>query len=219
MQSSPDCVISKTAVGMASITIRKLSDETKERLRAGAERRGSSLAALVRSILDQAAQDLEAASASRFPRDLIAIFKRVLFEAEKRFTVEPVHCQQASGGQLSYDLWNSTEGFVCEDIGIEPRVARFEVIIKFFAKTGGEKEKEKKACHKFRVTNAHQKVVEGWLCCCRGKDNCNQGLRPGKGTGTPDWKNLMGNSHAARIPLPILLHSITFLYSLAAHFI
>ncbi|MBT6274596.1 MAG: hypothetical protein HOI95_10735 [Chromatiales bacterium] len=58
---------------MASITIRKLSNETKERLRARAERHGSSLEGLVRSILDQAAQDLVPASKSRFPRDLINI--------------------------------------------------------------------------------------------------------------------------------------------------
>ncbi len=60
---------------MASITIRKLSNETKERLRARAERHGSSLEALVRSLLDQAAQDLVPAPTSRFPRDLIAIFE------------------------------------------------------------------------------------------------------------------------------------------------
>ena len=58
---------------MASITIRKLSDETKERLRARADRHGSSLEALVRSILDQAAQELDPAPTSRFPHNLIAI--------------------------------------------------------------------------------------------------------------------------------------------------
>ncbi|NKC13961.1 MAG: hypothetical protein GKR94_17765 [Gammaproteobacteria bacterium] len=58
---------------MASITIRNLSTETKERLRARAERHGSSLEALARSILDQAAQDFIPASLPRFPRDLIAM--------------------------------------------------------------------------------------------------------------------------------------------------
>ena len=42
---------------MASITIRRLSDESKERLRKRAERSGCSLEALARSILDQAAHE------------------------------------------------------------------------------------------------------------------------------------------------------------------
>lgn len=58
---------------MASITIRKLSDETKERLRARADRHGSSLEAFVRAILDQAAQDLDPVPTSRFPHNLIAL--------------------------------------------------------------------------------------------------------------------------------------------------
>ena len=56
---------------MASITIRNLSAESKARLRQCAEQRGWSLEALVRSILDQAAE--EASSAGRFPHDLIAL--------------------------------------------------------------------------------------------------------------------------------------------------
>ncbi len=42
---------------MASITVRRLSDESKERLRKRAERSGCSLEALARSILDQAAHE------------------------------------------------------------------------------------------------------------------------------------------------------------------
>ena len=59
---------------MASITIRKLSPESKERLRRRAERSGCSLEALVRSILDQAASD-EPAPAPGFPHDLIAVLE------------------------------------------------------------------------------------------------------------------------------------------------
>ena len=56
---------------MASITIRNLSAESKERLRQRAEQRGCSLEALVRSILDQVAE--EAAISTGFPDDLIAV--------------------------------------------------------------------------------------------------------------------------------------------------
>ncbi len=56
---------------MASITIRNLSAESKARLRRRAEQRGCSLEALVRSILDRAAE--ETPSADRFPHNLIAL--------------------------------------------------------------------------------------------------------------------------------------------------
>ena len=56
---------------MASITIRNLSPESKAKLRRHAERRGCSLEALARSILDQAAEDTSAAPG--FPDDLIAL--------------------------------------------------------------------------------------------------------------------------------------------------
>ena len=57
---------------MASITVRNLSEESKARLRRHAERRGCSLEALVRSILDQAAA-VDPAPAARFPHDLMAV--------------------------------------------------------------------------------------------------------------------------------------------------
>ena len=56
---------------MASITIRNLSAESKTRLRQHAERRGCSLEALVRSILDRAAEEVP--SPGRFPHNLIAL--------------------------------------------------------------------------------------------------------------------------------------------------
>ena len=56
---------------MASITIRNLSPESKAKLRRRAERRGCSLEALARSILDQAAEDTSVATG--FPDDLIAL--------------------------------------------------------------------------------------------------------------------------------------------------
>ena len=56
---------------MASITIRNLSSESKERLRLRAASRGCSLEALVRSILDQAACD--PVSQPQFPHNLMAI--------------------------------------------------------------------------------------------------------------------------------------------------
>ena len=56
---------------MASITIRNLSAESKERLRERAESRGCSLEALARSILDQAAY--APPPSTGFPRDLIAL--------------------------------------------------------------------------------------------------------------------------------------------------
>ena len=58
---------------MASITIRNLSQESKERLRRRAARRGCSLEALVRSILDSAAE--EAIVSTGFPHDLIAVIE------------------------------------------------------------------------------------------------------------------------------------------------
>ena len=56
---------------MASITIRDLSAESKARLRQRAQQRGCSLEALVRSILDAAAE--EASPAARFPHNLLAL--------------------------------------------------------------------------------------------------------------------------------------------------
>ena len=56
---------------MASITIRNLSAESKARLRRHAEQRGCSLEALLRSILDRAAE--EAPAADSFPHNLIAL--------------------------------------------------------------------------------------------------------------------------------------------------
>lgn len=56
---------------MASITIRNLSAESKERLRLSAKQRGCSLEALARSILDAAAED--SVTASNFPHDLISM--------------------------------------------------------------------------------------------------------------------------------------------------
>ena len=57
---------------MASITIRNLSVESKERLRRRAARSGCSLEALVRSIFDQAAAE-EPDTSARFPHDLVAV--------------------------------------------------------------------------------------------------------------------------------------------------
>ena len=57
---------------MASITIRNLSAESKERLRRSAKRRGCSLEALARSILDTAAAE-DPAVAPDFPHDLISM--------------------------------------------------------------------------------------------------------------------------------------------------
>ena len=57
---------------MASITIRRLSDESKERLRRRAERSGCSLEALVRSILDQAAHE-PIESTPPYPYNLMAV--------------------------------------------------------------------------------------------------------------------------------------------------
>ncbi len=56
---------------MASITIRNLSQETKERLRQRANQRGCSLEALVRSILDSATVHTKADS--NFPYNIIAL--------------------------------------------------------------------------------------------------------------------------------------------------
>ena len=56
---------------MASITIRNLSDESKERLRQKAKSAGLSLESLARSILDHAATASD--TASPFPHDLIAL--------------------------------------------------------------------------------------------------------------------------------------------------
>ena len=57
---------------MASITIRNLSVESKERLRRRAARSGRSLEALARSSLDQAAAE-EPDPSARFPNDLVAV--------------------------------------------------------------------------------------------------------------------------------------------------
>lgn len=56
---------------MASITVRNLSAESKARLKRRAEERGCSLEGLVRSILDQAAEEVP--TANRFPHNLIAL--------------------------------------------------------------------------------------------------------------------------------------------------
>ena len=61
---------------MASITIRRLSDESKERLRKRAERSGCSLEALARSILDRAAHDTpEPPEPERFPYNLMSVIE------------------------------------------------------------------------------------------------------------------------------------------------
>jgi len=57
---------------MASITIRNLSAESKERLRRRAAHSGRSLEALARSILDQATAE-EPAASTGFPHDLVAV--------------------------------------------------------------------------------------------------------------------------------------------------
>ena len=56
---------------MASITIRNLSPESKARLRRRAEKRGCSVEALVRSALDQAAEEVPPTAG--FPHNLIAL--------------------------------------------------------------------------------------------------------------------------------------------------
>ena len=77
---------------MASITIRNLSTESKARLRHRAEQRGCSLEALVRSILDDAAE--QAPPTGRFPHDLIALLEPGKdidgFISEHRQPQEPV---------------------------------------------------------------------------------------------------------------------------------
>ena len=77
---------------MASITVRNLSAESKSRLRRRAEQRGCSLEALVRSILDHAAE--ETSPAGRFPHNLIALVEPgediEPFIREHRQTQEPV---------------------------------------------------------------------------------------------------------------------------------
>ena len=80
---------------MASITIRNLSVESKERLRQRAAHSGRSLEALVGSILDQAAAGEPAASA-RFPHDLVAI-------AEPGEDIEP-HIRAFDQPQPSVEL-------------------------------------------------------------------------------------------------------------------
>ena len=59
---------------MASITIRRLSPESKERLRKRAERSGCSLEALARSILDRAAHEPNE-SAPPYPYNLMAVLE------------------------------------------------------------------------------------------------------------------------------------------------
>ena len=56
---------------MASITVRNLSAESKERLRQRARLSGCSLESFVRALLDQAAR--APIPKSRFPHDLIAL--------------------------------------------------------------------------------------------------------------------------------------------------
>lgn len=58
---------------MASITIRNLSAESKERLRQRADQRGCSLETLARSILDEAAG--EPVQSTRFPHDLMEVIE------------------------------------------------------------------------------------------------------------------------------------------------
>ena len=58
---------------MASLTIRRLSDDTKERLRLRAVQSGCSLEALARTILDRAAEETASRPKGRtFPYNLIA---------------------------------------------------------------------------------------------------------------------------------------------------
>ena len=57
---------------MDNITTRRLSEESKERLRKRAERSGCSLEALARSILDQAAHE-PIESTPPFPYNLMAV--------------------------------------------------------------------------------------------------------------------------------------------------
>lgn len=56
---------------MASITVRNLSAESKERLRKRAQSSGLSLESFVRGLLDQAAE--VPIAPSQFPHDLIAL--------------------------------------------------------------------------------------------------------------------------------------------------
>lgn len=58
---------------MASITIRNLSAESKERLRRRADQRGCSLETLARSILDEAAGETD--QSTRFPHDLMEVIE------------------------------------------------------------------------------------------------------------------------------------------------
>ena len=58
---------------MPSITVRNLSAESKARLQHTAQLRGCSLEALVRSILDHAAE--EPSTAESFPHNLIALLE------------------------------------------------------------------------------------------------------------------------------------------------
>lgn len=79
---------------MASITIRNLSDESKERLRIRAQSQGISLESLARSLLDQAAH--ASAASSRFPHDLVAL-------VEPGQDIDPLialHDQPQSGVEL-----------------------------------------------------------------------------------------------------------------------
>lgn len=77
---------------MASITIRNLSAESKARLRRRAEQHGCSLEALVRSLLDAAAE--QAAPTGSFPHNLIALVEPgddiESFICEHRQPQEPV---------------------------------------------------------------------------------------------------------------------------------
>ena len=58
---------------MTSLTVRRLSEDTKKRLERQAERSGRSLEALVRAILDRAVQDVPDEPKARFPYDLLAV--------------------------------------------------------------------------------------------------------------------------------------------------
>ena len=58
---------------MASITVRKIPDETKTRLQVLARQRGQSIEAFVRGLLEQAAENSPPVNELRFPHNLIAL--------------------------------------------------------------------------------------------------------------------------------------------------
>ncbi len=77
---------------MASITIRNLSDDTKAKLRARAKRRGRSLEAELRTILDAAANENAAVAAGKPWYDAVGVLDEETFsllEERRRITYEP----------------------------------------------------------------------------------------------------------------------------------